>query len=194
MATEIELLQKIAENSASSSPLNVALVAGISAIAGALASAILSYLGIAKTVNFQTQIERQKLQAAVVTAERLRWLQELRLKVSTFYAQIEMQISHLERPVGADAQKYQEMLDAFSLQVATQCYAIFLMLDKEKTEQAALYEALDGSLSFVRMLFSQKGHASLPVDKEPFAELKRVAFDALEGIGRKAWKKVQSLQ
>lgn len=100
MPTELELLQKIAENTSNSS-MHIALVAGGSAVAGALASALLSYFGIVRTIRAQTLIERQKLQATVVTTERLRWLQDLRAKVAAFYAQIEMQLSHLERPVSA---------------------------------------------------------------------------------------------
>lgn len=45
MSTELELLQKIVENTAGDSSLRIALVAGGSAVAGALASALLSYLG-----------------------------------------------------------------------------------------------------------------------------------------------------
>lgn len=137
MPTELELLQKIAENTSSNTSMHIALVAGGSAVAGALASALLSYFGIVRTVRAQTLIERQKLQATVVTTERLRWLQDLRAKVAAFYAQIEMQLSHLERPVGAiQAAKYQETLDALSMEVMSQCYASFQCLTQQKRTNA----------------------------------------------------------
>lgn len=195
MPTELELLQKIAENTSSNSSMHVALVAGGSAVAGALASALLSYFGIVRTVRSQTLIERQKLQATVVTTERLRWLQDLRAKVAVFYAQIEMQLSHLERPVYApQGAKYQETLDSLSMQVMSQCYAIFPMLDTEKEDQKTLRSALDSSLSFAKDRFAEKTNHALQIDMAPFASLKAEAFGALEAIGRKAWKKVQSLE
>src|SRR5580704_8770266 len=91
MPTELELLQKIVNNTASDSSLRVALVAGGSAVAGALASAILSYFGIRHTVRAQAQIEKQKLLATVITTERLRWLQDIRLRLSNVYAKMDMQ-------------------------------------------------------------------------------------------------------
>ena len=130
-----------------------------------------------------------------MTTERLRWLQDLRAKVAAFYAQIEMQLSHLERPVGADqSAKYQDMLDKFSFDVMTECYAIFPMLDTEKEDQAKLREALDSSLCFAKERFAEKTLYALKIDMAPFAQLKVTAFGALEEIGRKAWKKVQALQ
>ncbi len=195
MPTELELLQKIAENTSSNSSMHTALVAGGSAVAGALASALLSYFGIVRTIRAQTLIERQKLQATVVTTERLRWLQDLRAKVAAFYAQIEMQLSHLERPVSAvQAAKYQETLDALSMEVMSQCYAIFPMLDTAKEHQCKLRSALDSSLTFVRARFAEKTNAEMQIDMAPFAKLKADAFGALEEIGRKAWKKVQALE
>ena len=195
MSSELELLQKIAENTGSTSSIHIALLAGGSAVAGALASAFLSYLGIVRTIRAQTLIERQKLQATVVTTERLRWLQDLRSKVAAFYARIEMQLSHLERPVNAiQAARYQEALDALSMEVMSQCYAIFPMLDTEKEDQNKLRSALDSSLSFANARFSEKTHDEMQIDMVPFATLKVDAFSALEEIGRKAWKKVQALE
>lgn len=193
MPTELELLQKIAENTSSNSSMHIALVAGGSAVAGALASALLSYFGIVRTIRAQTLIERQKLQATVVTTERLRWLQDLRAKVAAFYAQIEMQLSHLERPVSATA-KYQETLDALSMEVMSQCYAIFPMLDTAKEDQSKLRSALDASLTFARARFAEKTNEEMRIDLAPFANFKDDAFSALEEIGRKAWKKVQALE
>jgi len=195
MPTELELLQKIAENTASNSSMHIALVAGGSAVAGALASALLSYFGIVRTIRAQTLIERQKLHATVVPTERLRWLQDLRAKVAAFYAQIEMQLSHLERPVSAiQAAKYQETLDTLSMEVMSQCYAIFPMLDTAKEDQSKLRSALDSSLTFARARFAEKTNEGMRIDIAPFAKLKAEAFGALEEIGRKAWKKVQALE
>ncbi len=73
MPTELELLQKIVENTASDSSLEVAWVAGGAAIAGALAASVLSYFGIRHTIKSQHAIEQQKLQATIVSAEKLRW-------------------------------------------------------------------------------------------------------------------------
>lgn len=195
MPSELELLQKIAENTGSNSSIHIALVAGGSAVAGALASALLSYFGIVRTIRAQSLIERQKLQASVVTTERLRWLQDLRSKVAAFYAQIEMQLSHLERSVHpVQSAKYQETLDSLSMEAMSQCYAIFPMLDTTKEDQGKLRSALDSSLSFAKARFAEKTHDEMQIEMTPFVAMKLEAFTALEEIGRKAWKKVQALE
>jgi nitrate/nitrite-specific signal transduction histidine kinase len=195
MPTELELLQKIAENTSGGQPLFVALVAGGSAIAGSLLTGILSYIGIRHTIASQNEIERAKLQASIVTAERLRWLQDLRNKVAAFYANIEMQLSHLKRPVTeTKAAEFQELLDRFSESVMKDCYSIFPMLDREKDHQRELHDALNETLTFAKKTFAKKTFAPLQFDVEEIKLIKSKAFDALEAIGRKAWTKVQKLQ
>lgn len=194
MQTEIELLQRIAENTSSNSSMSVALAAGGAAFAGTLISALLSYFGIARTIRAQTLIERQKLQATVVTAERLRWLQDLRGKVAAFYAQVEVQMSHLERPISAiHSKELQEEIDSISMEVMSSCYAILPMLDSANAEQSKLRSALNDSLTFAKAKLSEKTHERLSIDMSPFARQRTEAFGALEEIGRKAWKKVQAL-
>jgi hypothetical protein len=195
MPTEIELLQKIAENTSSSQPLFVALVAGGSAVAGSLLTAVLSYFGIRHTIASQNSIERAKLQASVVTAERLRWLQDLRGKVAAFYANIEMQLSHLRRPVSpTKATEFQNLLDEFSKDVMKDCYAMLPMLDRDKEHQRELHLALNETLAFVKATVAQKTYDPLSFDLKEITSIKSKAFDALEAIGRKAWTKVQKLQ
>lgn len=197
MSNLIQLLQQVADNTAKDDSLWIAAVSGGSAILGAMVSAIFSYCTTNRTIKFQNDIEDKKLKATIITAERIRYLQDLREKVAEFYTQLDMQISHLQRPVNTDPQsrtEYQELLDKFSIESMRKCYAIFPMLIREKDEQKELYFALNESLELARSYFKQKGHEPLEIDMTQYAAIKTKAFIALEAIGIKAWKKIKKLK
>lgn len=80
------------------------------------------------------------------------------------------------------------------MEVMSQCYAIFPMLGTAKEDQRRLRLGLDSSLAFARARFAEKINEEMRIDMVPFARLKADAFGAIEEIGRKAWKKVQSLE
>jgi len=192
MPTEIELLQKIADNVGNNSPLLVAMVAGDSALAGALIPAILSYLGIRHTVRSQGKIERQKLQATVVSAERLRWLQDIRTRLSIVYAKMDMQFNLLQRQ-GAQAPT-QQQLDDFSNEIMLQVNVIYLMLNPAKQAQGQLRCSLQKSLQLLSTCFGQPQQAQLASSYVTYTAIKQSAFDALTNIGTETWEKISELQ
>ena len=189
------LLQQIADNTSRNDSLWVALIAGGSGVLGAFMAGGLSFLVAKRTLAIQARIERQKLVASVVSTERLRWLKELRERSGDFYTKMDMQLSHLERPVAqADAQVLQNTLDSYFEETVALSHAIFLMLNKGKDYQGDLWTAVNNTLKFMKEQLSAKTLASLSIDKQPYARLKTDAFNSLESIGERAWSKVQDLE
>lgn len=193
--SELSLLKQIADNTKSPSGVWVAAITATAAVLGALVSAWAGFLGMSKSAKSQGQIERAKLQASLVTNERLRWLQDLRSKMASFFTHVELQIDLLSRPYGDEGkEKYQRSLDEMSKQVTADGNAILLMLDSEKNEQRELVVAISKWLSYMNMQFSSRGDGPVARNMVHCSAMKTAAFDALRVIGQKAWKKVQSLE
>jgi len=86
----IELLREIAENTKpDNSGVWIAVVSSASALLGALIGAVLLYRGVVRQIASSHDIEQRKLQANIVTTERLRWLQDIRGRTSNFYADLD---------------------------------------------------------------------------------------------------------
>src|SRR5690606_28578524 len=97
------------------------------------------YFGIKHTIKSQHAIEQQKLQATIVSAERLRWLQDIRARLADVYAKMDMQFDLLQRPVsGPQMAAMQTDLDALSKDIMVQVNIIHLMLNPAKPTQAKL--------------------------------------------------------
>jgi hypothetical protein len=196
MPTELELLQKIAANTASDSSLRVAMIAGGSAVAGALASAILSYFGIRHTVRAQAQIEKQRLLATVITTERLRWLQDIRARLANVYAKMDTQFSLTKRPIQlpetiVDRQK---TLDDSSSVVMTEVHVIHLMLNPKKVTQLTVRQSLSDCQKIILNCVNDRQLANSDECATKYADTKKKAFDALTVIGVDTWEKIKELQ
>lgn len=195
MNTELELLKQIAENTSDGSPLYIALVAGGSAIAGALGAAWLSYLGIKETVKSQYTIEQQKLQATIVSAERLRWLQDLRSRMADVFAKMDMQFSLLQRPF-SEPQRHliQKELDALSSDIMVHVNIISFMLNPEKENQGRLRGCLQACQAFLKAHFNQVDQAQSGSSLTAYTELKQVSIESLTLIGTETWEQVKALK
>jgi len=195
MPTEIELLRQIVENTSNGSSLHVAWVAGGSAVAGALATALLSYFGIRRTIKSQHAIEQQKLQATIVSSERLRWLQDIRARLADVYAKMDVQFNILQRPVPAQNQlTRQQELDDLSKDIMVQVNIIHLMLNPGKGAQAKLRNALQTNQGFLAAHFSSPQQARTQSSYIAYQQIKQDAFDALTEIGIETWRQIKTLQ
>jgi hypothetical protein len=114
-----------------------AILAGTAGVLGASLTALFSYLISARNLRS----EERRLRASVVTTERLRWLQDIRQRLTHFYVQLDNQYSYLKRPIG-DKALYQKDLDVMSTQINEQCNLISLMLNPHKEQQGVLKESL----------------------------------------------------
>jgi hypothetical protein len=142
-------------------------------------------------------LERQKIQASIVTTERLRWLKDLRRQVAEFYSHIEGQLLKLSRTLDPnDVAPFLKEMDGSINEASLRCTSMCLMLNSKVDEQAALFVALNKSIEFVNQVASQKKKdgAAIRYDVEQIKLHKQAAFDAMHRIGEKAWSKVKSLE
>lgn len=195
MSPSIELLQQIAENTSDGSPLRVALVAGGSAVAGALLPALLSYFGIKHTIKSQHEIERQRLRATLVSAERLRWLQDIRSRLAEVYADMDMQFNLLQRTVSEPQRSMRQAeLDQLSKGIMLQVNIIYLMLNPEKPAQAKLRDSLQLNQKFLAAHFMRPEEARTQSSFIAYKEIKDGAFNAITEIGVETWQQIKSLK
>lgn len=200
--TIVALLQKIAQNTESTDSIWIAVIAGSSALAGAGISAWVSNQAAKRaegaqlrTAQEQAATERQKLRASIVTAERLRWLQDLRTKVADFYSYIDMQVMHIERSLHPSKTKITEQeMDAISREAGLRGNQIMLLLNPSNTEQLALLTCVNESLAFMNDAFREATLRQQPPNRSLIAHIKSGSFDSMYKIGTKAWKKVQGLE
>lgn len=191
----IPLLEEIAANTSRNDSLWVASIAGTFAILGALTASLISYFAAKASLASQAKLERQRLIATVVSAERLIWLKEIRGKTAEFYTKMDVQINHLQRPVASsEPEALQQLIDAYAEQAVSLSHAIFPMLNTTKEHQRALSFAINDTMAFMNAVTRRKTFDALQIDKRPYAKLKTDAFKSLENIGIKAWDKVQSLE
>ena len=181
-------------SASSGSPLLAALIAGAAGVLGAFAGALVSFLVAREKSRSDLSIESQRLTANVVATERLRWLQDIRQRLSVFYQQLDFQYNHLQRPTPPNQQaNKQQLLDEFSAEVMTQCNMITLMLNPGKPDQAALRVAVDKGLQLVRENFNSPPPKSPGFNSSEYTENKRAAFDSMTKIGIETWKQIKSL-
>ena len=180
------------QNPAPINPVWIALVSGASAVFGALVVALASYFTARKTAESGFRVETTKLRATLISAERLRWLQDIRQRLSTLYQLMDMQYNHLKRPVAAGMHA-EAQLDGMSGEIMQQINVISLMLNPAKTDQAILRDALQEAIGYMRPLFSQV-LTSREFNDPLYAQIKQKAFDALTRIGVQTWRKVKTLE
>ena len=190
MATEMELLQQIANNTRGDDSIMIALVSAGAALLGATIGAVVSYLGL----RISRDIEMRKLKAGLIATERLRWLQDIRQRFSSFYSDLDMQFNLLKRPVTQGHKEYQEMMDVYSKSVSEQCNRIVLMLNPAKPKQADLKQALNGAQAFFLECIAKKTMSAADFDDLEYARVKTRAFDAITDIGTETWEQVKGLE
>lgn len=190
MATELELLQQIANNTSTNDSVSIALISAGAALLGATVGAVVGYLGLRITRD----IEMRKLKAGLVATERLRWLQDIRQRFSSFYTDLDMQFNLLKRPVTSSLEAFQETMDVYSKSISEQCNRIILMLNPAKVKQAQLRQALNDAQSFFLDCVFTKTMAASAFDDAKYATIKTRAFNALTDIGKETWKQVKDLE
>jgi hypothetical protein len=190
----IRLLKLIAERTSHDNPAWVALISAGSAVLGAAVVAVFSYLTGRRSADSQERIEKARLHANLITTERLRWLQDIRTRSSHLFAQMEMQYSHLKRPVTGSAAEIQEKIDAYSMRVMEETNIIYLMLNPDKPDQLAVRKALQDAQRFLLDCFAKKNEGQTAFDDDRYRVLKQTAFDSLTSIGIATWARIKELE
>src|SRR5690606_21970953 len=120
----------------------------------------------------------------IVSAERLRWLQDIRARLADVYAKMDMQFNLLQRPVSElHRSARQNDLDGLSKEIMVQVNIIHLMLNPEKPAQAKLRDSLQLNQTFLAAHFSQPEESQTESSFIAYQEIKQGAFDALTEIG-----------
>lgn len=168
----------------------VALISAAAGVFGALAGGLASYLVARQKAKSDLELETKRLQANLVATERLRWLQDIRERLSNLYKQLDLQYDLLMRPVApGSSATTQQQLDVMSSDIIEQCNMITLMLNPAKSDQAELRNALQQALTFMQAAFQQAAASN----HTEYARLKQAAFDAMTRLGVETWRQVKSL-
>ncbi|WP_147436927.1 hypothetical protein [Alkalispirillum mobile] len=189
--TEIELLQQIADNTSTNTNLWVAVIAATAAISGAIVTGILQYFTESKRAKRANEIEEKKLRANIVATERLRWLQDVRERLSKLYTHLDMQYSFLKR-AGNPAQ-LQQTLDEYSFVVMQEIHHISLLLNPEKPDQKKLKRALAVKQKILLKCFSRKSQQLSQIHDKRYALVKNIAFNSLTTVGARTWRQIKDL-
>jgi hypothetical protein len=191
MSETIELLRKIAENTGGNSSLWIAAISAGAALGGAGIGAFVSYLGL----RSNRLIESEKIRAGLIATERLRWLKELREKYSSYFARIDVQLTHLQRPIkpGEEA-AFQESLDNFSQYVIEHSNMIMVMLNPEDEEQLALRRSVLESQQFFMANLAKKKLGELDLDMDQYIAIKDRSLGAIAAIGNETWSQIKNLE
>lgn len=186
----ITIIPSSSGNMSTGSSTLVALISAAAGIFGALAGGLASYLLARQKAKTDLELETKRLQANLVATERLRWLQDIRERLSNLYKQLDLQYNLLKRPMtsGSNATT-QQQLDVMSSEIMEQCNMITLMLNPAKPDQAELRDTVQQVLKFMLTAFQQTGVFN---DTE-YAELKQAAFGAMTRLGIETWRQVKTL-
>jgi hypothetical protein len=172
----------------------IALISAAAGVFGALAGGLASYLIARQKAKSDLELETKRLQANLVAAERLRWLQDIRERLSNLYKQLDLQYNLLKRPVApALSATKQQQLDEMSSEIMEQCNMITLMLNPVKPDQAALQDALQDALAFMLTAFQLAAGGTTAFNDTEYAKHKQAAFHAMTRLGVETWRQVKSL-
>lgn len=185
------LLQQIADNTSTDNSVWVASVSGGAAVLGATVSAFITFFITNRTIRSQKKIEDKRLKVNVVTTERLRWLQDIRERISDLYVQLDMQFSIIQQPIGNQTQQQiQSMLNQYSSKIMMQVNMITLMLNDKDTEQIDLRKELQNVLTFMQQCFSQTTSQAQTFNTQQYSAMKTTVFNLTTTIGSQTWKQI----
>ncbi|EJL6289702.1 hypothetical protein B9J90_13745 [Vibrio sp. V09_P4A23P171] len=190
MSKVMEVLEKIAENTASSiDPVWVAAITGGTAILTAL-------ITVGATVYIQSKnsnLEHQKLIADVITRERMRWLKELRDLASSNYVYIDLQYNLLKRKIDVPHEQFQSKLDEISQIIMKQSNDIILILNKNDPVQAEVFNSIQDVQKFILGCVSTATLDAQSFDDAKYGEIKNRFFNAMNDIGCETWNQIKNL-
>lgn len=189
--TEIDLLQKIVDNTSSNTNLWVAVIVASAAISGAIVTGLLQYFTESKRGQRAYELEEKKLRANIVATERLRWLQDVRERLSRLYTHLDMQYSFLKRP--GNPPQLQQTLDDYSFVVMQEVHHISLLLNPDKPDQRKLKRALALKQKILLKCFVRKSQQLRQIHDRRYTLVKNIAFNSLTAIGVRTWRQIKEL-
>ena len=189
------ILEQIANNTAMDNAVWVAAVSGGAAVLGATVSALISYFVTKRSIDAQDKLEDKKLRATIVTNERLRWLQDIRGRLSDLYVNLDMQFSLIQRPYNNKSkQEIQNILDEYSREIMSAVNLITLMLSDKDQEQLKLKGELQKVLKFMQDCFAKTMKGQPSFNLQQYAQMKTNIFNQATAVGSETWRQISNLE
>jgi len=182
------------KNITDGSPTLIAIITAAAGIFGALSGGFASYLIARTKAKSDFELENKRLQANLIATERLRWLQDIRNRLSNLYVKLDMQYSFCKRTNYLISQtSIQKKLDEMSSEIMEQCNMITLMLNPNKPDQKILYNTIQDILNFMLVVFDNYSAGKIVFDDEVYLKYKTLAFEIMAKLGNETWTKIKSL-
>ena len=196
MLETIQILQQIADNTADDkSAVWIAAISSGSVILGAIVSAAISYFITNRSIASQEKLEQTKLKVTIVTSERLRWLQDVRSRISNLYVNLDMQYNLIKRPVGSKTpEQIQVVLDEYSSKINSEINMIYLMLNNKDKIQIDLRRELHNVLIFMSDCFSQTTNLAQSFNDLDYGNMKNKIFECTTELGTETWDQISNLK
>jgi hypothetical protein len=145
-------------------------------------------------VNAAAESEAKKLRVTLVTAERLRWLQDLRGRVSAFYADAEELCGHFGTAVsGPGMVAWTKDVVRLKRSINEGGNNIILMLSPNDKDQKQLIEAVHQARNAANIVEGNPENAVQEVKTRMDAS-RSAAVEALTAVAGEAWRQVQALE
>jgi hypothetical protein len=198
MTEEIDLLREIAANTHTNTTIIIAAITALSTVAAASISAYLAYKFNMEKVVSDNTLALQKIHADIITAERLRWLKDIRAKFSKFTVETDKLLQEMVASFSKQSIEDRNVSIISMISAANeQCTDLQLLLNTEKKSQRDLFDLTEKIINETsRCIDKWNEHAFLHkcakgFDKKEYDGLKQKAFKAIESIGVETWKKIK---
>lgn len=172
--------------------IDAAITTGVFTLLGVSLMAMQQHKTTKLNLDRQNKLETNKLKATLVTAERLRWLQDLRARVSSYYADAEELTDLLIIPVSGPEEKARNKeLGRLHRELRIAANNVTLMLSPSDPDQKRLIDQIESTRKHIDGYMS--AHAFQPRIEE-IARDREQALAALTIVGTEAWRQVQALE
>ena len=172
--------------------VNTAITTGVFTLLGVGLMALQQHKTNKLNLDRQDKLEANKLKVSLVTAERLRWLQDLRGKVSAFYADAEELTDLLRIPHSPlEESRRKSELARLHRELRIAASNITLMLSPGDPDQQRLIGQIKSTRDHIAGYMSEDGTEPR---LEEITEDREDALASLTIVGAEAWRQVQALE
>ncbi|CAN7534053.1 hypothetical protein LJR143_003637 [Pseudoxanthomonas sp. LjRoot143] len=172
--------------------VETAITTGIFTLLGVGLMALQQHKTNKLNLDRQDRLENSKLKVSLVTAERLRWLQDLRERVSAYFADAEELVDLLRVPASPLEEKSRnDELGRLHRELRTAANNITLMLSPGDPDQQKLIDQITSTRDHINGYMSAEPDEPRPVE---IAQNRDKALSSLTVVGAEAWRQVQALE
>lgn len=172
--------------------IDAAITTGVFTLLGVGLMALQQHRTNKLNLDRQDKLETNKLKASLVTAERIRWLQDLRARVSAYYADAEELTNLLTTPtMPLDDRSKKNEMGRLHRDLKIAANNITLMLSPLDPDQNVLIFYIESTRRHIDSYMSAN---ALEPRIEDIVKDRENGFVALTKVGAEAWRQVQALE